>query len=148
MEDLKTKRRAGGMSLTKYFYWHFVAISLLVATVACDNSQDSFGDRCLAFKPARFIRNSTLTRQEFVSAGTTLDLSDNVSSCNRRSQRVAVDLCRIALQIPTSKRSSISFELWLPHEWEGERYLATGNGGVDGCKLPIVPDNDGAKQLT
>jgi hypothetical protein len=136
------------MSLAKYLYWHFVAISLLVTTAACDSSHDSFRDTCLAFKPARLIRNSTLTRQEFVSADTTLDLSDNVPSCNRRSQRVTVDLCRIALQIPTSNRSSISFELWLPREWEGNRYLATGNGGVDGCKLPIVHDNNEAKQLT
>jgi feruloyl esterase len=122
------------MSLTKYFYWHFVAISLLVATAVCDISRDSFREKCLAFKPARHINNSTLTRQEFVTADTILDLSDNVPTCNRRSQVVKVDLCRIALQIPTSKRSSISFELWLPHEWEGNRYLATGNGGVDGCK--------------
>ncbi|CAG1996813.1 unnamed protein product [Fusarium graminearum] len=123
----------GDMSLARYFYWHFVAISLLVATAACDISSNSFRERCLALKPARLVHNSTLTRQEFVSAGTTLDLSDNVPSCNRRSQLVTVDLCRIALQIPTSKRSSISFELWLPQKWEGSRYLATGNGGVDGC---------------
>ncbi|WXC56517.1 hypothetical protein SNK03_002451 [Fusarium graminearum] len=121
------------MSLARYFYWHFVAISLLVATAACDISSNSFRERCLALKPARLVHNSTLTRQEFVSAGTTLDLSDNVPSCNRRSQLVTVDLCRIALQISTSKRSSISFELWLPQKWEGSRYLATGNGGVDGC---------------
>ncbi|KAM0340568.1 hypothetical protein ACHAPU_010405 [Fusarium lateritium] len=70
---------------------------------------------------------------EFVSAGTTLQLSDNVPTCNRPSQAVTVDLCRIALQIPTSKRSSISFEVWLPSEWKESRYLATGNGGIDGC---------------
>ncbi|KAF5716819.1 feruloyl esterase b [Fusarium mundagurra] len=88
---------------------------------------------CLAFKPTRLIDNSTLTRQEFVSAGTTLQLSDNVPTCNRASQAVTVDLCRIALQIPTSKRSSISFELWMPSDWKESRYLATGNGGIDGC---------------
>jgi hypothetical protein len=134
------------MSLAKYLYWHFVAISLLVTTGACDNSRDPFRDRCLAFEPARLIRNSTLTRQEFVSADAVLDLSDNVPSCNRRSQRVTVDVCRIALQIPTSKRSSISFELWLPRKWEAKRFLATGNGGVDGCKLSNVHDKNGAKQ--
>ncbi|KAF5001238.1 hypothetical protein FGRMN_1181 [Fusarium graminum] len=58
---------------------------------------------------------------------------NNVPTCNRPSQAVTVDLCRIALQIPTSKRSSISFELWLPSEWNKSRYLATGNGGIDGC---------------
>ncbi|KAM0227978.1 hypothetical protein ACHAPO_011104 [Fusarium lateritium] len=69
----------------------------------------------------------------FVSAGTTLQLSDNVPTCNRASQAVTADLCRIGLQIPTSKRSSISFELWLPRDWKESRYLATGNGGIDGC---------------
>ncbi|KAM0282411.1 hypothetical protein ACHAO9_010200 [Fusarium lateritium] len=120
------------MSLAQYLNWYFVAIGLLVATAACDSSHDSFRDRCLAFTPSKLIHNSTLTRQEFVPADTILDLSDNVASCNRLSQRVTVDLCRIALQIPTSERSSISFELWLPREWEDKRYLATGNGGVDG----------------
>lgn len=118
----------------RYLCREFAVIGLIITTALCDISRDSFRERCLALQPARLIRNSTLTRQEFVSADTTLDLSDNVPSCNRRSQLVTVDLCRIALQIPTSKRSSISFELWLPHEWEGNRYLATGNGGVDGCK--------------
>ncbi|KAF5539469.1 feruloyl esterase b [Fusarium mexicanum] len=104
-----------------------------MSTVVCHDDYREFRHRCLAFNPTRLINNSTLTRQEFVSAGTTLQLSDNVPTCNRASQAVTVDLCRIALQIPTSKRSSISFELWLPSDWKGSRYLATGNGGIDGC---------------
>ncbi|KAM3537220.1 hypothetical protein ARSEF1564_009860 [Beauveria bassiana] len=33
-----------------------------------------------------------------------------------------------------SKRSSISFEIWLPADWdEKKRFVATSNGGVDGC---------------
>ncbi|KAH7192857.1 Tannase/feruloyl esterase [Fusarium flagelliforme] len=117
------------MVTMRYLYWCFTSISLLAAPIACDDFRDS----CLDLKPASLIRNSTLTRQEFISANTTLDLSDNVPACNRRSQLISVDLCRIALQIPTSSRSSISFELWLPRDWEAERFLATGNGGVDGC---------------
>lgn len=123
---------------TRYLYWCFTSISLLAAPVACDD----FRDRCLNFKPASLIRNSTLTRQEFISDNTTLDLSDNVPSCNRRSQLISTDLCRIALQIPTSSRSSISFEVWLPRDWEGERFLATGNGGVDGCKSTMKTDRE------
>lgn len=45
---------------------------------------------------------------------------------------VAVDLCRVALSISTSNRSGITFEIWLPAKWSG-RFLATGNGGIDGC---------------
>ena len=95
----------------------------------------SFRDRCLAFNPEKHVRNSTRTRLEFISAGTTLDLDDNVPSCGRTSQAIQGDLCRVALQIPTSKRSSISFEIWLPENWDDKkRFVATGNGGVDGCK--------------
>jgi hypothetical protein len=95
----------------------------------------TFRDTCLAFKPEKHVRGSTRTRLEFISAGTTLNLDDNVPSCGRRSQVVRSDLCRVALQIPTSPRSSISFEIWLPIDWdENKRFLATGNGGVDGCK--------------
>jgi feruloyl esterase len=122
------------MSLLLRICWCLVVLSCLVASAACHGDYGHFRNRCLAFKPTTFIRNSTLTRQEFVSAGTTLQLSDNVPTCNRASQAVTVDLCRIALQIPTSKRSSISFELWLPSDWKGSRYLATGNGGIDGCE--------------
>lgn len=109
-----------------------VAVTKLLA-VSGATSHESFDHRCLTLRPESLIANSTLTRLEFVPAGTTIDLSDNVDSCNRREQKVEVDLCRVGLRIPTSKRSSISFELWLPREWEGARYLATGNGGVDGC---------------
>jgi hypothetical protein len=43
-----------------------------------------------------------------------------------------VDLCRVALNISTSGRSGVVFEGWLPEGWSG-RFLATGNGGIDGC---------------
>ncbi|KAH7367852.1 feruloyl esterase B [Plectosphaerella cucumerina] len=93
----------------------------------------SFSERCLALKPQLLVHNSLLTKLEVVTKGSTVDLSDNVESCNRRSQTVEADLCRVGLQIPTSRRSSISFEVWLPEKWDGGRYLGTGNGGVDGC---------------
>lgn len=111
-----------------------VALSSLVAVASCNKTCDAFHKHCLSFEPEKLIWNSTLTRLEHVTAGTTLELDDNVSSCSRPSQEVTTDICRVALQIPTSSRSSISFELWLPRKWEGARYLATGNGGIDGCK--------------
>ncbi|KAI8712008.1 Carboxylic ester hydrolase [Fusarium sp. LHS14.1] len=112
--------------------WCLLALGPLF--VAGDSGlDDSFRKHCLSYKPHRLIFNSTLTRLEYITNGTKLVLSDNVESCNRPSQQISADICRIALQIPTSKRSSISFELWLPQKWEGARYFATGNGGVDGC---------------
>ncbi|KAG7131409.1 feruloyl esterase B-2 like protein [Verticillium longisporum] len=111
--------------------WALAAVARVVECTTEDD--DAFRQDCLSLNPAALIRNSTLVRLEFVAQGTTVSLNDNVPSCNRPAQKVEVDLCRVGLQIPTSKRSSISFELWLPREWKGSRYLATGNGGVDGC---------------
>lgn len=75
----------------------------------------------------------------FIPAGTEISLvPDNDLSCGRTGQVVSVDTCRVALHIPTSRRSGITFELWLPRETEWvanrRRFLGTGNGGVDGCK--------------
>lgn len=96
-------------------------------------AQSSFHDRCLAFNPEAHVYNSTRQVLAFVAAGTNLTFPDNDPTCNRTSQVVAVDLCRVALSIPTSKRSSIFFEIWLPEDWSS-RFLATGNGGIDGCE--------------
>ena len=96
----------------------------------------SFQAKCLAFNPEEHVHNSTRNIVTYVAAGTNLTLSDNDPSCNRTSQVVAVDLCLVALSIPTSNRSSISFELWLPDDWSG-RLLATGNGGIDGCAFYV-----------
>jgi hypothetical protein len=96
-------------------------------------SSAPFQHRCQSFTPAAHIYNSTREVVAFVPAGTNLTFPGNDPSCARPSQVVAVDLCRIALSIPTSKRSSITFELWLPEQWSG-RFLGTGNGGIDGCK--------------
>ena len=98
------------------------------------HAECSFRDRCLSFRPEAHVYNSTRYVLEHVAAGTTLTLTDNDPTCSRSSQVVAVDLCRVGLSIPTSARSSISFELWLPETWSG-RFLATGNGGIDGCEF-------------
>lgn len=92
-----------------------------------------FESQCLAFRPEKYISNSTRTELEYVTNGTTLKFPDNVASCSRASQLVSNNLCRIALSIPTSYRSSITFELWLPEDWSSARYVSTGNGGIDGC---------------
>ena len=96
-------------------------------------ANSSFQDRCLSFTPESYIYNSTRHVLEYAKAGTKLTFPDNDRSCNRSSQLVNVDLCRVGLSISTSRRSSISFELWLPAKWSG-RFLATGNGGIDGCE--------------
>lgn len=111
-------------------------LSQLVATtlvsVVVATSAQTFQQKCLSFQPQKFVNNSTLTRLEYVTNGTTLLFPDNDSTCGRARQAVAANLCRVALSIPTSKRSSITYELWLPETWTG-RILGTGNGGIDGC---------------
>ncbi|KAF6220895.1 hypothetical protein HO133_002575 [Letharia lupina] len=87
---------------------------------------------CISFTPEAYIYNSTRHLLTYVAAGTNLTLPDNDPTCARPSQIVAVDICRVGLSIPTSNRSSISFELWLPEDWS-HRFLVTGNGGIDGC---------------
>jgi feruloyl esterase len=113
-------------------FWAYAALAPFVISQASAATVVTFEKKCLAFKPESFITNSTRTVLSYVTAGTTLTLSDNVASCGRATQAVTANLCRIGLSIPTSKRSSISFEIWLPEDWSG-RFLGTGNGGIDGC---------------
>lgn len=130
-----------GAAVAVYMYssmW-FTASSLVsllsVSTFLLDpvsGATDGFQTSCLAFKPESYVHNSTRTILEYVPAGTNLTFPWNDASCGRPSQVVAADFCRAALLIPTSNRSSVTFEMWLPRNWTG-RFLGTGNGGIDGC---------------
>ncbi|KAK9417782.1 putative DNA polymerase V [Seiridium unicorne] len=116
---------------TTYKMQGFLGLALATLAVVA-LATETFESQCLAFKPETNIWNSTRTQLQYVPAGTNLTFPDDDATCNRNSQVVSVDLCRIALSIPTSNRSSITLELWLPETWTG-RTLATGNGGIDGC---------------
>lgn len=92
----------------------------------------TFEQRCMSFEPEKYVPGATRNVLQYVPANTTLRFPDNVASCNRGTQAVAASICRLALSIKTSSSSNITFEAWLPEEWSG-RFLATGNGGIDGC---------------
>lgn len=124
---LSTKRAS---RLTMLFVCHVTAFLLSWRLVV---AQLSFEQQCLSLNPDALASGSTLEELEFVQKGRNLTFPDNDPSCNRPSQVIAVDLCRIALSIPTSNRSGFTFELWLPQQWTG-RFLGTGNGGLDGCQ--------------
>jgi feruloyl esterase len=79
------------------------AITCVVRATA--EAIDDFQQRCLSFMPQEYVKNSTRTVLEYVPANTTLEFPDNDASCGRLSQLVSVDLCRVALSIPTSNRS-------------------------------------------
>jgi feruloyl esterase len=104
-----------------------------------------FEQRCLAFQPQDVIVNATRRVVQYVSTGTTLALPGNDATCNRKAQAISSNMCRIALSIQTSEQSSIIFEAWLPEDWTG-RFLASGNGGLDGCEHmhETRGDEDGA----
>ncbi|KAI6312058.1 hypothetical protein MCOR29_008141 [Pyricularia oryzae] len=118
------------MSFPRNMWLLFLLVGAKLGRAA---TASDFSAKCQSFQPERLVKNSTRTRLEYVASGTTIQLDDNVPSCGRTSQVVDANICRVALQIPTSNRSSLSFELWLPERWDEKRYVATGNGGVDGC---------------
>ena len=107
----------------------------LLALPCITVASPGFEQKCLAFKPGNGTIGTRLNVLQYVPAGTNLTFPDNDASCARASQKVYVDLCRITLEITTSKTSNISFEAWFPENWSG-RFLATGNGGIDGCEYP------------
>ena len=47
---------------------------------------------------------------------------------------VPVELCRVHFVVNTSSTSAVTAEAWLPASWNG-RFLALGNGGLNGCKF-------------
>jgi feruloyl esterase len=114
--------------------------SLLVSLLALTQTAaaaPTFQQRCLDFKPEKYVDGAKRNVLQYVKAGTTLSFPDNDATCNRASQAVSANLCRIALEIKTSETSKIAFEAWFPENWSG-RFLATGNGGIDGCKLSEI----------
>ncbi|KAE9365281.1 tannase and feruloyl esterase [Stipitochalara longipes BDJ] len=112
----------------------FFALSVLGRTPQAffPRHDPNFSTACLNFEPLKYVPNAAVNAHEFVPAGTTLQFPDSDPSCGTANQTISVDICRIALNISTSVRSGIIFESWLPRNWTG-RFLATGNGGIDGC---------------
>ncbi|KAK3216369.1 hypothetical protein GRF29_8g3052575 [Pseudopithomyces chartarum] len=94
----------------------------------------SFRELCLAFNATSLLRNSTLRLHDHIPANSTVLLDGMHSTCSRPEQLFSVEACRVALTIPTTNRSSFIVEFFLPtpDAWNN-RYLATGNGGIDGC---------------
>ncbi|KAK1993167.1 hypothetical protein LX36DRAFT_643558 [Colletotrichum falcatum] len=92
----------------------------------------AFRDDCLALAPEAAVANSTVKTLEFVTSGTNLSFPEHDASCNRASQVVRADLCRVAMNITTSARSEVAAEVWLPEDWNG-RLVTVAGGGLDGC---------------
>jgi feruloyl esterase len=122
--------------MPRFLYISVPALFQCAAAVA----SSTFEQRCLAFQPELVVNNATRNILEYVATGTKLNFPDNDATCNRGTQVVSENICRIALSIKTSNQSSIAFEAWLPEKWTG-RFLATGNGGIDGCEYTNTLEN-------
>lgn len=111
-----------------------LATSLAAKVVSGQNSSD-FTTQCTSFADtlAGTIPNATVQSTVPVPAGTNLTF-DLDPTCQRSSQVVNSDVCRVSLFVTTSDRSNLSMEVWLPpaEAWTG-RFLSTGNGGLGGC---------------
>ncbi|KAK2012842.1 tannase and feruloyl esterase [Colletotrichum eremochloae] len=92
----------------------------------------AFQDDCLALTPEAAVANSTGKTLEFVTSGTKLSFPEQDASCNRASQVVRADVCRVAMNITTSDRSEVAAEVWMPKDWNG-RLVTVAGGGLDGC---------------
>ncbi|PTB40375.1 hypothetical protein M441DRAFT_81112 [Trichoderma asperellum CBS 433.97] len=92
----------------------------------------TFENLCRHLEQNLRIENATINLVQYVPSESTLLFPDNDISCNRSSQIVAADICRIALFVGTSPSSGVQLEAWLPRNWTG-RFLSTGNGGLSGC---------------
>lgn len=93
---------------------------------------ETFEQKCALLGDYLNIPRGQVVVSEFVPAGTVVEFPDSEPTCNRTSQAVTVDLCRVGMNIDTSERSGIYMESWLPKAWTG-RFLSTGNGGLGGC---------------
>jgi feruloyl esterase len=106
-----------------------VFASLYTSLVLADAQ---FERTCAELAGTLSIENTTVSSVGYVAAGTTLTFPTLAASCGANTQLVSVDICRVNLIVSTSTRSETVMEAWLPRNWTG-RFLATGNGGLNGC---------------
>jgi hypothetical protein len=119
----------------------FKALSGLVAFSALGRSQtttqDDFRSKCASFRPN--IPNARFEFAELIQSGTAANLPYADKTCGgpQQSNPVSQDICRVTMYLQTSAQSGVQFEAWLPKTWNG-RFLATGNGGIGGCKSMTI----------
>ena len=101
-------------------------------TSSCPSDDKDFQSKCAAYANRLVIPNGKVHFSQFVAGGTNLSLSENDPSCAQSSMVVPKDICRVAISISTSSKSSVNLETWLPSNWTG-RFLSGGNGGLNGC---------------
>jgi hypothetical protein len=94
---------------------------------------EEFRAKCLKFTPR--LASADKEFIEYLPQGSTVNIPYRDSTCGASTlpNPVPQDVCRLVYYIHTSKSSGIEFEAWLPINWNN-RFLATGNGGLNGCR--------------
>jgi feruloyl esterase len=82
------------------------------------------------------IPNAQIKSATVVEKGVHLKFPGVAKSCTLTllGTTVSSNICRVVANVSTSDRSGVLMEAWLPLNWTG-RFLGTGNGGLNGCKL-------------
>lgn len=87
------------------------------------NSTGAFDTDCTAFaetlRATPDLANATIWFTEPVAAGTNISLPDYDATCGVQYQVVNVDLCRVAMFVPTSATSNISGKFSAYHNTRG-----------------------------
>lgn len=109
---------------------NFAAALPLLQAAQC--AARSFADDCNSLKDRLKLDNTTVWSTSVVPATTNITFPENHPSCDRSSQVVDVEICRVSMLSRTGPASNTSIEVWLPSDWNG-RFLGTGNGGIGGC---------------
>lgn len=132
---LLTYRSVGSIVLFKMYTAHLLSLSFLLNWTKAVVPEDDFRTKCFKFEPRS--GSARVERIEHHVKGSTVALPYRHSTCGGpgNSATLSQDVCRLALRIDTSERSGIHFEAWFPAQYSG-RILATGNGGLNGCKYP------------
>lgn len=109
-----------------------IGVAVLLGAAPGTASPADFEKACADLAQQLHIDNATVTSAEFLAAGTNISLPGLDISCGPPFTESPADVCRVAITLATSARSTTLMEAWLPLNWTG-RYLATGNGGIGGC---------------
>lgn len=137
---LLTSYTVGSIVLFKMYMAHLLSLSSLINWTEAGISEEDFRSKCLKFEPRH--GNAKIELIEHYPKGSRVALPYRHSTCGGpgNSAILSQDVCRVALRIDTSGRSGIHFEAWFPAMYSG-RVLATGNGGLNGCKYttPQIP---------
>jgi feruloyl esterase len=109
-----------------------------IVRTSLDQDQDDASTRCQALSSSTF-ENVTILNATYYSSPTSTPITPLGSpACAQEiaPTNVSVPLCRVAFVVNTTDTSQVKAEAWLPDEWYG-RFLAGGNGGLNGCKFQI-----------